>query len=846
MMRQQLHRLAGVFMVLMAISAPVNSTGNDQQSALYQEVSEAFIGLRVGNGGSSFYRILVNEDEDPYLDVNTFLKYILGLNSECNIDRKLCSVVLPRESSLRWLDAESLRMSNSQGDGEASLASDDVVVKDGSVWLHYQALERWLPLKAVWSLRSYEMSVNPYFKLPDEILSQRENARLRQLDNKKKRERMSSESDTTVPGSGNYFYEARAEIKATQTTGQKHGVEASYEVGADLFQGRLQAGGAYLDGDVDPVQYWRYERFDNSISEYMALGQVFYEGNLIHQSRMLEDGFKMVRYYQANGSGAFDLSATVPGEAVVDVYRNGFYEDTVVADKLGQVVLKDMQASSGEVITLRGVSKEGEEIEQRFKISGSINQYLSPNEWDYEFTGGSDDLGEIQSLSLKYGVDSNLTAGLTLNNTSNTVQEDLSALASVSYRPHHKVSMQWQKEIGNNNWAYDIDMSLWGGHDVRVFGQHLTSDSQELKMAGDSPVFNAVEHQWGTSRVQTETRIMHSEEVQSVRERLGLKIQHRWDMRLGLERSWRKDVHEVLNAWELKHVYALPKGSKVELGVSGDNYQRRWLAGLRWLGDTQAPWSNRTGDNRYSLVATIQGNESGVEPSVGLKWHHGDAISGLFEVNKNKAKAEVRWKFGFAKKTGRSLEKWHRQSWDSFGKGTVYGRLVRPGFKGMAGDPLPNTKVMFSDSQTTTDEYGYFMIEGLPVHQTIPVRVDISSLDIDLAPEKEQWRVKLRPGTVLELNPKLLWSVGIDGYVSEASYKTGLQLVFNHETQGEVAKVKVEPDRFFIAERLAPGDYSIDLIYPSAPSKRAFLSLNGTQNWVSDVEINPARTTGAP
>lgn len=827
--------IIGAFLSLMLVSYA--SLADDAQEDVSTDLMEAFIGLRMGQGGSSFYRVMVDYDETPYIEIKSFLTDWLGLKPECDSQRLFCSVQLPGEASPRWIDGQNLRMSEAKSGDEIDLIESYIILKDDGIWLNYQALENWIPLRAVWSINAYQMSINTYFKLPKDRLNQRDQLRQREREQKKERQRNNTADHIRVPDSGNQFMEARGEIQTSFDSDKQSNVKLNYDVGGDLYKGRLQAGGSVSDGYSDPLQYWQYQRFDNPFGEYLGLGQVFFEGDLIQSTKVLEDGYRFMRHYQSEGSGEFVLNATVPEEAIVDVYKNGFYEKTVIADKLGQVVLTDIQAGSGDTITLRSITREGAEYDQRFKIAGSANQYLDAKDWDYDLVGGSTTDGDIHSINLKYGLASHLTAGLTLQYSSHMDVSDTKTIASLAFRPHHNVSILWQQELGENNWAYSTDVSLWVNHELRFFGQNSEEDIIGSSLGSLPQDHHGVEHRWGSPRLQAQSRYIHSDTESRFRERVGVKIKHRWDMRLEAERVWHKDRNDLKTRWEMRHIYALSSGSQVEGGIGGRGSDMGWFSTLRWLGDTQAPWSSVASRNRYSFDATVMEQGGRLEPALGLTWYQGDSISGSFRANRDQVGAQIRWKFGFASKTGRYNEEWHKQSWDYFRQGTVQGRLMTPDTGETDSKPLPNTSLWVSNYRTTTDEYGYFRVEGVPVDQSLPVHVDMETLSINMMPSQKQWDINIRPGTVLDFNPPMMWSVGVDGYVSSELYEPGMQIIFEHQTLGVLANSMVEDDGFYIAERLAPGNYEIKLVYISGEITTINIEMNFDSTWVSDFNI---------
>jgi|GEM_PF-6244226 len=76
-------------------------TGNLQaavkatESAQVPQLVEAFIEIRVTKTrGSSFYRVMVDEQERPYLDVVDVFERWFDMNADCQIERFYCQAVM--------------------------------------------------------------------------------------------------------------------------------------------------------------------------------------------------------------------------------------------------------------------------------------------------------------------------------------------------------------------------------------------------------------------------------------------------------------------------------------------------------------------------------------------------------------------------------------------------------------------------------------------------------------------------------------------------------------------------------------------------------------------------------
>jgi hypothetical protein len=176
-------------------------------------------------------------------------------------------------------------------------------------------------------------------------------------------------------------------------------------------------------------------------------------------------------------------------------------------------------------------------------------------------------------------------------------------------------------------------------------------------------------------------------------------------------------------------------------------------------------------------------------------------------------------------------------TWDEFASGTLSGQVISPSIDGQESFPMEGIVVKAGSKKGITDKNGYYKITGLPTEQRVQVQIDAGTLDVGMMPEQEEELVYFRPGTQITYHPKLIKSIGLDGYLNlkqeipeEASFD-----VVRVTDQTVVLNIPIESDGFFIIEGLIPGKYLLKLQGVSTVDKTFPLDLKEGDIWLSEV-----------
>lgn len=799
------------------------------------DLEEGFIELRVGKKGNPFYGVLIDQNENPYVEIIPFMETWFGIEPNCSIEAKQCQVRLPDSESIHWFSANSKEFG--KGDDKRNWEVDNaVIVNDGSMWIKHDQIDKWIPVNATWSIRSYILSVIPQFKLSGIKLA--ELAAARNIEIKKKKEREEFLKSKSIKPSSDYSTEARSQY--TSRYDVKNNVlehSFSYDIASDIYKGTLGLGGDLLSEDANEhIGYWFYENKSLDIVDYAGIGDVRFDGSLIANNKLLKNGIRIDRRYREDGVGKFSKREFTEPNSIIDVYINGFYQDSVRADKFGFYKVDDLFVKGGDTVRFREVTPKGFENEKRYVVSGSNGGYLEKDKWDTQFIYGEEDELMHSFADLKYGVGEHFTAGF--NFYGFEIYDDKSEIKSnffvsniMLWRFNSAFSVAVELGLNERSNAYRADWNIsdraylsWESR--KVDENSLMINSDWFEDYGYS--YNRLRHNYVFGRTQFKTTILNQEDENSYELEVAHKLQGRFSLNgtIGYEDRGEQIYSEILVN------KALEDGGTIEGGVKYQSEIVSLFGYWRTIGQYSKPWSDVYYDRPWSANFGFTYDESnGISPTASIDWQQTDWLSANVSATKENVFIGITMQFGGSNNKG-SSNTFERQSWHSFGSGSISGRLMSPSENGVS-EAVAGATVQVSNFKATTNENGYFFLDGIPANDEMEMFVDESTIDIRMLPEDKKWKVKLRPGTKLVINPKMVWSVGVDGFIE--GVKSGTITFINRYNDSESQSI-IESDGFYIIERLSPGDYDVKIDAPGMESVVYSYTVE-SGDWFSDVNF---------
>ena len=175
-------------------------------------------------------------------------------------------------------------------------------------------------------------------------------------------------------------------------------------------------------------------------------------------------------------------------------------------------------------------------------------------------------------------------------------------------------------------------------------------------------------------------------------------------------------------------------------------------------------------------------------------------------------------------------------SWERFDTGTVTGRIEDTS----EGEPkpVPGAVIFVGNREATTDDNGYYRVNGVAVDTPVKARIEPTSLDNRLIPDTDYDLLYLRRGTHINWCPVLATTIGLDGYIdSDADIMPGTKVIATRLSDYRVMSTSdIDPaDGFFVLERLTPGKYQLSIDRESLKAKPVVIEIKPNTDWISGV-----------
>lgn len=843
--------LSGLFFSSLPFSPLVAESYADDAEV---PLEESFILFRVQNSVDSFYRVMMDLDEKPYVDIEDLFNW-LEMKSDCDIDRRYCQAVMQPKGRIFWIDGEQGEMGDSDQLESIQLPADSFFQKEGKLWLRYDAWQLLLPAAIIWSVDRYYLSVEPHFPLQDDRKAARERSRDRQNVEKARRERLANL--TPLQPSDPYAYEVRYFTTLRLSPEASVGLDAGYDLSADLYRGHLQvSGAASTDGETDAINYWVYRQRDRGPVHLMEFGHTQFQSLLLLPSFSLTSAIRVDQRPRAQGAGTFEYFGNTDPGAEVDVYIGGFLEETLVADEQGNYEIEKRFVAGGDRIVLEIFLPDGSEEEEIIEVAPDNSLLLKPQRWDNRFVSGNSDEGRFSHYAVRYGVIENVSAGLHIydfpsesllvSNDRSIDPDRLPVGVDINWRPLTGMNILLDLFESNQvtDYGLQIDLSFWHSHTLQLSHQALSETSwltNNSLFTYDALRTSTLLHgmsisRWKIFSIYTDTPMNDSLEVQ-------LDYRVRRDLSFSSELTLsRQQDDQVVRSGELGFQYQFSDRNTVEVSriiLGGNN---TWAVSGRYQGRANHPFTTASDLSPWRIVAQANAPDSGrTTASLNFAWFLTSTVSGGVSVSEGGGGLQLTWQqaHGSVGTNDNLLWPLESKSYNDFSAGTLTGYVYAPPTPGEPREPLSQVTVMADSRSAVTDEQGYYRITGLPAFQRIPVRVNNATLDASMAAAKELELVELRPSTRIGYNPSLVWTAGVDGVVyTDRSIPPSAEVSAYLATDERlVATALVESDGFFMLEGLTPGDFILRLEGVDVPPEPMKLEIPEGVDWVSAVQI---------
>lgn len=798
------------------------------------ELFSEFVELLIGKGkGTHFYPVMMNEQEQPYLDVENLMNEWLELPASCEIERSFCQGVLYPQETYYWIDGKNLKAGNSDPRYEdVEYKPDELVVFENKIWVRYDVLDRWLPVSTAWTLYRYAMAVTPNYASIKELKAKRDIQRKQQ--NFRKIQRQKYDAAPELRPAESMTLEAKYRLSAKYSSTEPLNFEGSSQILADIYKGTLRSS-ISLDPDTfqPNLEGYSYENFEIPGIYRLALGDVSsFSSNLI-RSRNLRNGISVETNELKRGAGRFEYrNNQIQPNTEVDVYKNGFLQETIFVDETGQLYLPEQDASGGDVFIFKLFYDNGQQDSITVRIAPDDAQLLNIAQWDIKSAIGEVPEGWIMQADTRRGFTQNMSMGLHLVRFQSDIPDELpnetAFMFDTTYRFSENLNAQLEWSIVNKNQYLQLAAIYTGIEDQNLLIDYSLVNEAEGNKANFTSRDSVVDHQlnishgmslWGWT-VNSQFSYVPKEMLLN---QSGTRMINNWlSLQLGIDANKKSNTPIDIKYNATANVKLF--GNVFKIGLDSVSFNPSVSTRYRMRSDDEVTWDVTLGID-YSL------NE-GLSQQLAATYHFSNSLSLSLNTDFQSAALQLDWRDSYSPTNPHA-------TFDGFGTGTVHGRLLGPPNEFGERDPVPDVQILSGGSKTKSDDDGYYRLSKIPTNSRQKIIFDNNSLDVSYTMKQNFAAVRLRPGTSLQFDPVILGSVGFDGmyYTQETITNQAKITVLEAESNEEVKSVNIEADGFFLAEQLSPGDYKLAFTgLTHAPDPMA-ISIPIGMDWIGGIEV---------
>ena len=122
----------------------------------------------MGRVGDSFYRVMMDDYEEPFISISNAAFYLLEMNGQCD-ESGYCEIYLPqdvgRESPPYIVDTQQAICY--RDDNNIQTIKYEVI--DSETYIHWYSLQACIPAKVRWDIDDYRLTVTPEFSSLTEL-----------------------------------------------------------------------------------------------------------------------------------------------------------------------------------------------------------------------------------------------------------------------------------------------------------------------------------------------------------------------------------------------------------------------------------------------------------------------------------------------------------------------------------------------------------------------------------------------------------------------------------------------------------------------------------------------------
>ncbi len=827
---------------------------------LADQLEESFIEFRFRKTGDPFYRVMMSADEEPYLNLKDIFKEWLSMKVDCDIDRKFCQLKRQPDNTIFWIDGHEGLLGSEEMEEKKSFSKDQLIVKDQEIWIKYSLIHEWMNITVYWSVQRYQVQMLPHFRLVEEIAEMRERSRMSLW--AKRHEREMLDKAPAIKPEAPYRLEARTSAKATIDSAGESKQGISYDAAADILKGNLQMSGNYdISGAaLDALSYLNYRQVRQKSYNLLELGDTSSAPTqLLPSGGALTNGIRLDKNEKVAGVGKFEYRGRTDPDTEIDVYINGFLEETLIADADGNYEIRNKYVAGGDQVSFYLFLPDGSEDQFDVSIAPDNGMIIDKGTWDASFVTGQTIDGSYSHFDFRYGLFEGFSSALhlyqlpkvSLTDNVNLQEESTEKNAfdmsmDFGWRPFESLGLttELMNAPDGLNYSADIDITKWENHNIHITSQKYTPESSIiLSPAGEDLELeeSALIYATRYGRFSFTNSYVQTSDGNALNLDIGINV-HR-DFRLFVENSFINTI-EAYSYHSVSAVYRFSNAQTYELILDQGEEDMSWEFNYEYQGTSKHPWSDVEALRPWRLNASVTQDVDGeLVPKLQMLWTNNRHITTVFSANRDSFSIDFTFNDATVNDMDTSrqgwLRRWRREDYEHYSMGTLEGYLISPEVPGEKPEPLKDVEVRVGSRRGTSDEDGFYRVSGIVPGVRQDVRLDMSTLDASMAPLKDATVIEMRPTTILRYDPELTWTAGIDGvlYTDQKIPKETLVRVTRNVDGKIMSTTPVETDGFFLVEGLIPGVYSLAILGVSAPPPVQQLEIPAGTDWVGGVQI---------
>lgn len=786
----------------------------------------SYIALYInGRQVNSFYKVMMPKSGGPYLNAKSLLKY-LGMQLKC--EDKECTAQLPPDKKYSLVTSDNT----------------DIEKKKTHVWVRYSALPHWLPIEAHWNIEQYALFITLQYKSELQLQEERRlqyNSQLQQI-----RHRKVLNDLPAITPHDKFNAQARLQLNWINPLFDDQALNGEYDANVDIFQGTLFATGS---GNIDAKgmsrapTFWNYTVRRPGKFYLLRFGDTFVPASLLLPTFNVNTSILFrQRKESALTEGFVYQGQTVPSSEV-DVYRNGAIVKILIANDDGTYTVNLPNAQPNDIIKIRIFLRSGKEETKTIRVSNNDEGLLRKGQWDTNFQlGHVSASGEFGHFQERFGVSDSISAGVdayyfpsSKNQAAGGIDIDAQVLPTLSF----------QAETATYKSGSDIHTRTYftaiPHNQFQIDLQRMNTNSPILSLQ-PSTIF---------SDLPFPTLFPQARNFVDVKDNISIDS---WTVTPEYVNSNVGQLYNLSLLGGIGRHFSATLSSGVTNNTPGVSGARAYLqSSLFYLINShnlvQLMRQDYPGQNTTTLTYRLQSlKPTGLDLSLGIQvpdrgkievignaqWQFSPSFAASLQVSPDNTQFQLTYFGMLAMQPGPKV-------YNNFATGTVAGRLMAPSLTGKKKEtPVKDAVIHVGSKTVKTNKKGYYFATGIPTNTRVPISVDANSLTASLIPARKTLIIRLRPGTSIKYNPKLDWSVGIDGTVKHAreAIPAGTIIeVMKEKDADPISTARVEANGFFVIDKLPPGKYYMR-IKGSKISEPQEIDIREGVEWISDVKYD--------